>query len=103
MASSKLVAESTQRLLFPITKNGVAWNLAGATVTVTFGKEGGDGPTPFTRAATPLTDGTDGVMYYDTTTTDFLAIYEGNWRLKVRVVQSSIDEKSEYQSFNLKP
>lgn len=102
MANNRLVAESTHRLIFTIKKNGVPWDLTGATVTVTFSRAT-DGPTPFDRTLT-VSSAVDGTAYYDTATTDFDPDDEGtNWRLKVRVVQGAIDDKSERVGFVLLP
>lgn len=80
---------NTDRIQFTITKDGVAWNLSNAVVTATFkGPDRVPGPpTTFTVNMTKNTDGSDGVYYYQTLTTDLTVA--GWWTMGVQVTDNS--------------
>ena len=77
----KLSVRDIVRFEASITRDDEVWSLSGATVTFRFKKP--DRSTSFDRTAVELTDGTDGVFYYDTEDTDLDAA--GWWTMTVIV------------------
>ena len=80
-----LTVGSTYDFILNAKKDGVTWNITGATVTVVFRKPDAS---QVTRSAT-VTDGPNGVAAYAGTTTDLDVI--GGWRRTWRVVLGAID------------
>lgn len=76
-----------------IQKDGATWNLSSGTVTFKF--ESPDRSTQTTVAASPLTDGSDGVFYYDCTVTDFTQT--GDWTMGITVTDGANVTKFPYE------
>jgi hypothetical protein len=73
----------TDRIEFTVTKDGAAWDLSSAVVTLTFEKP--DRSTQFTRT---MTADAAGVAYYDTAAGDVDVV--GWWTLTVKVVDGAV-------------
>jgi hypothetical protein len=82
---------SVDRLRFPLTKDGVPWNLSGGSVQLTFKKP--DRVTVFTRAAV-AENAAGGIFYYDTTTSDIDT--PGWWTVSVQVTDGTVVKKYPY-------
>lgn len=76
-----------------ITKDGATWDLTTGSVAFVF--EEPDRATQFTRAAVPLTDGSDGVFYYDCTVADFTEA--GYWTMGIEVTDGGNPYKYPYE------
>jgi hypothetical protein len=85
---------NVDRIKVSISKDDVAWNLSGGTVTFTFEKP--DRITQFEVTASEL-DPTNGVFFYDTTINDLDQI--GYWTLGVKVTDGAIVKKYPYEIF----
>ena len=86
---STYVLGSTAIFRLTALKDGVVWDLSGATVTLLLRPPSG---ATAVKSAT-VTDAPGGVAQYTATTTDILTV--GQWFFAWRVVQASIDITSE--------
>ncbi len=91
-----LAADSTYRFRLTATKDGVVFDLTGATVTLTFRRETRTASPALVASAT-VEGGTGGTAYYDCTTTDLAD--EGRWYRQWRVVLSPLDLESRQIAF----
>lgn len=91
-----LTVSSTYLWKLTATKDGVAWNLTGATVTLLLRRPDG---TTATKTAT-VVNAAGGVAEYTGLTTDLDV--SGSWTRTWRVVQSNIDVRSVPQRFLVK-
>lgn len=81
---------SVDRIRVTLLKDDVAWNLASAVVTFTFIPPSGE---DFDRTAT-VESASEGIAYYDTTTTDLDEV--GYWTLRVTVVDGAVTKVYPY-------
>jgi hypothetical protein len=93
-AAGNVVKSGTYNFVLVPTKDGVAWDLTGATVTLTFHKPNGG---TFERAAAVAGGGA--TASYTTTTGDLDAA--GLWVRVWRVVSGAIDLRSVPQFFDV--
>jgi hypothetical protein len=91
--SDTIVAASTYRMKLTARKDGVIWDLTAATITLILRSPSG---TVSTKSASILV-AADGTAYYDLTISDVTT--EGRWRRAWRVVQGSLDLRSEPRQF----
>jgi hypothetical protein len=92
MAYGQIITVGSTHRFRPLSgfkKDGVVWDITGATVTIIFTKPDG---TQVTKSATLVTPGS-GIAEYVTLTADFDVA--GTWYYKWRVVQGSVDLATE--------
>ena len=101
MATGAMTVGGTFILTHAAKKDGVVWDLTGATVTVYLGKPSGTVVGPFTATvAAPTT----GVATYTTLAGATPTLSEdGRWWAVWRVVQGAIDVDSERMHFPVEP
>lgn len=76
-----------------IKKDGAAWDLSAGSVAFRF--ESPDRTTQTSVPATALTDGSDGLFYYDCTVTDFTQV--GDWTMGITVTDGANVTKYPYE------
>ncbi len=98
--SSPVTCFSTRNFQLTVTKDGGAWDITGATVTVTFTPPASSGLPAFTRTAT-VTNGPAGIAGYVTTTADITV--PGLWTREWNVTLGPIDADFPAISFLVLP
>jgi hypothetical protein len=91
-----IVEKGTYVFRLTASKDGVTWDLTGATVTLILRRRGSSA----VILAAPLVSASAGTAAYTTLTTD---LAPGAWYLAWRVVQGAIDVTSESESFDVRP
>ena len=94
-AASPLTVGSVYRFRLTAKKDGVVWNLTGATVQLLLRNPSG---TTTTYAAT-LTEPTEGIADYTSSTGDLSVI--GGWRRSWKVTQGTVIQNSLPVSFSV--
>jgi len=85
--ASPITVGSTRNFQLTATKDGAAWDLTGATVTLAFAPPAASGLPPFTRPAT-VTDGPGGVAGYVSTPSDLTVT--GLWQREWAVADGGV-------------
>ena len=93
---TNLTTGSTHRLKLAATKDGVTWDLTGATVSLVLtDPDGNEATYSATLSGTP----TDGTAYYDLSTSILDQV--GTWKRTWKVVQSSVTMWSTQTKFQV--